>query len=84
MAVGGRRHDAYTCSDGRAQMLIDCNRCAMQGTRHCRDCVVTAILEPHAGEGALVIDADEERALRELASAGLVPAIRMRHRRETA
>lgn len=61
-------------------MIIDCDACAMQGTSHCRDCVVTALLEPAPQEGAVVIDATEERALRELARAGLVPEIRMRPR----
>jgi hypothetical protein len=61
-------------------MLIDCECCAMQGTAHCKDCVVSVLLEPSPREGAVVIDADEERALREMAGAGLIPEIRMRRR----
>lgn len=61
-------------------MLIDCDRCEMQDSHHCRDCVVSALLEPVPTEGAVVIDADEERAIRELARAGLIPEIRMRPR----
>ncbi len=61
-------------------MLIDCETCEMQNTRHCRDCVVSALLEPVPAEGAVVIDCDEERAIRELARAGLIPEIRMRPR----
>lgn len=65
-------------------MLIDCDGCAMHGTAHCRDCVVTWFIEPRPAEGAVVIDVTEERALRELARAGLVPEIRMRRRAEPA
>lgn len=64
-------------------MLIDCDRCAMQGTAHCRDCVVTCLLDPEP-RGGVVIDVDEERALRELSRAGLVGEIRMRRRAEPA
>ena len=56
----------------------------MQHSHHCKDCVVQALIEPaqRPGRGglAIVVDADEERALRELASAGLIPEIRMRKR----
>lgn len=63
-----------------ATLIIDCDRCAMQHTHHCRDCVVTALLDPAPGEGAIVIDVEEERALRRLADEGLIPEIRMRNR----
>jgi hypothetical protein len=56
----------------------------MQHSEHCKDCVVQALVEPTARKGALVVDADEERALRELASAGLIPEIRMRRRKNSA
>ena len=65
-------------------MLISCDTCAMQHTDHCNDCVVMAVVEPSPRTGALVIDADEERALRELADAGLIPEIRMRRRLDVA
>jgi hypothetical protein len=65
-------------------MLISCETCAMQHTDHCSDCVVMAVVDPSPRTGALVIDADEERALRELADAGLIPEIRMRRRLEVA
>lgn len=64
-------------------MLIDCDRCAMQGTAHCRGCVVASLLEPEP-RGGVIIDVAEERALRELARAGLVGEIRMRRRAEPA
>lgn len=62
-------------------MLIQCSSCAMQHTAHCDDCVVRALLEPSVRRSGVVVDAEEERALRELARAGLIPEIRMRGRR---
>jgi hypothetical protein len=53
----------------------------MQHSEHCRDCIVTALVAPSPRRAALVVDADEERALRELASAGLIPEIKMRRSR---
>jgi hypothetical protein len=65
-------------------MLISCDACAMQHTDHCRDCVVTALLDPSPRRHGVVVDAEEERALRELAGAGLIPEIRMRPKRVSA
>lgn len=65
-------------------MLISCDTCLMQHSDHCRDCVVSALVEPKPRRGAVVVDADEERALRELATAGLIPEIRMRNRMRPA
>jgi hypothetical protein len=56
---------------------IDCGECVMAGTAACDDCVVTFIVGREAGE-AVVVDVDEERALRALGDGGLVP--RLRHR----
>ena len=61
-------------------MLISCDTCAMQHTDHCHDCVVMAVMDPSPRAGGLVVDADEERAIRELAKAGLIPEIRMTRR----
>ena len=47
----------------------------MAGTTACDDCVVTFVVDREPGE-ALVIDAAEERAVRLLARAGLVPRLR--------
>ena len=52
-------------------MRIACDDCAMQGTDQCGDCVVTFILDRE--DDAVVVDADEARALRALRDAGLVP-----------
>jgi hypothetical protein len=55
-------------------MVIDCDECVMQGTDCCRDCVVTHILGREQGH-AVVLDLSEERAIRSLAAAGLVPRL---------
>jgi hypothetical protein len=47
----------------------------MQGTSACADCVVTFICSREPGE-AVVVDVAEERALRLLSGAGLLPALR--------
>jgi hypothetical protein len=54
-------------------MLISCDDCRMQGTDACDDCVVSYIVE--RPEGAVVFDAAEERALREMSRAGLLPGV---------
>jgi hypothetical protein len=59
--------------------IIDCDECALQGTAACDDCVVTFICSREP-EDAVLIDADEARAVRLLAEAGLVPALRHRRR----
>lgn len=61
-------------------MLISCDDCRMQGTDACKDCVVTYLLE--RPEGAVVFDADQERAIREMARAGLLPEVRWQRRSE--
>ena len=60
-------------------MRIDCDDCRMQHTSACEDCVVTFVLNREPGD-ALVIDADEERAVRLFADAGLLPGIRHERR----
>lgn len=57
------------------RLRIDCDACAHQGTARCEDCVVTFLLDRE--EGAVVVDADEARALRSLGQAGLVPLLRL-------
>jgi hypothetical protein len=56
-------------------LTIDCECCALRDTDACGDCVVTFLLgrEP---DDAVVIDAAEERAVRMLERAGLVPGLR--------
>ena len=62
-------------------MRIDCDECVMQGTEVCEDCVVTYLVRRRSHE-AVVLDLDEERALRRLAGAGLVPRLRHVNRRQ--
>jgi hypothetical protein len=54
---------------------VDCADCAHRDTPVCDDCVVSFIVgrEP---DDAVVIDADEARAVRLLTRAGLVPGVR--------
>jgi hypothetical protein len=47
----------------------------MEGSSHCEDCVVTFICERDPND-AVVIDVAEERAVRLLIDAGLVPGLR--------
>lgn len=61
-------------------LTIDCGDCVMAGTTACADCVVTFIVKRDPGD-AVVVDADEERALRALGEQGLVPRLRHRARR---
>lgn len=58
---------------------ISCGECAMRESDVCGDCVVTFICDREPDD-AVVIDVAEERAVRLLANAGLVP--RLRHARE--
>ncbi len=54
---------------------IDCADCTHQGTSVCDDCIVTFIVGREPGD-AIVVDADEARAVRLLEDAGLVPGVR--------
>jgi hypothetical protein len=54
---------------------IDCDACAHQGTSQCDDCVVSFLLDRE--DGAIVVDAEEARALRSLGQAGLVPLLQL-------
>jgi hypothetical protein len=56
-------------------MRIDCDECAMQGTEVCDDCVVTYLVRRRPAD-AVVLDLEEERALRQFGQAGLVPTLR--------
>jgi hypothetical protein len=54
---------------------IDCADCMHQNTTVCEDCVVS-FLVGRQPEDAIVVDADEARAVRMLEQAGLIPGIR--------
>jgi hypothetical protein len=55
--------------------VIDCDDCIGPSIGACDDCVVTFLCEREPDD-ALVIDVAEERALRMLADADLVPRLR--------
>ena len=63
----------------REPMRIACDDCTWQGTHRCDDCVVSFIVDREE-EGAVVVDADEARAIRRLGDAGLVPLLRLRRK----
>jgi hypothetical protein len=60
-------------------LTIDCDSCSLQHTNACDDCVVSFLLDREPDD-AVVIDADEARAMRMLEHAGLVPTLRFNSR----
>jgi hypothetical protein len=66
-------------SESKASLTIDCDCCQLQGTDACDDCVVSFLLQREPDD-AVVIDADEARAMRMLERAGLVPSLRFSSR----
>ncbi len=56
-------------------LVIDCDTCAHRDTSTCDDCVVSFLID-RSPKDAVVIDAEEARAVRLLADAGLVPDVR--------
>jgi hypothetical protein len=56
-------------------ITISCDDCTMLDTTTCDDCVVSFILD-RAPDDAVVIDAEEARAVRMLGDVGLVPRLR--------
>jgi hypothetical protein len=66
-------------TDSAKTVTIDCDCCTLRNTSACDDCVVSFLLEREP-EDAVVIDADEARAMRMLERAGLVPTLRFSSR----
>ena len=62
-----------------ASLSISCDDCVARDTDACADCVVSFICGRDPGD-AVIIDVAEERAVRLLAHAGLVPALRHKKR----
>jgi hypothetical protein len=62
--------------------VISCDECVMRRTSTCDDCVVTFLVDGPAAPGghpdALTLDVAEQRAVRLLAGAGLIPELRYR------
>lgn len=78
-------------SDTTLRISISCDTCVMRATSACDDCLVTHLCGADSADEALpagstrtreceavVLDLDELRAVRLLASAGLVPTLRHR------
>lgn len=72
---GDRSVDRSGDGSGDGAFTVDCADCSHRLTSVCDDCIVSFIVgrEP---EDALVVDADEARAVRLLEQAGLVPGVR--------
>ena len=58
-------------------ITVECETCVMRDTDACGDCVVTFLVDRDPDD-ALVIDAEEARAMRMLERAGLLPSLRFR------
>lgn len=58
-------------------LVISCDTCAVRDTDACNGCIVSFFCgEPEAVSGAIVLDFEQERALRVLAREGLIGEIR--------
>ena len=58
-------------------LVISCDTCVMQKTPTCDDCLMSFLCgDPH--ETAVVFNLAEQRAVRLLANAGMVPTLRHR------
>ena len=62
---------------GATTLTISCDRCSMRATSACDDCIVTYICEREPDD-SVVFDLAEQRAVRLLVQAGLVPTLRHR------
>ncbi len=59
---------------GMDVLHVDCGTCRARGPA-CADCVVSVLLGPVSD--ALVLDDDEQAALRAMAESGLLPPLRL-------
>lgn len=62
----------------RPALVLDCDECAMRATQACDGCVVSYLLD--RPEGAVIFDVAEERAIRSMSGAGLLPGVRFPRR----
>lgn len=60
-------------------IAISCDECRLQDSGACDDCLVTFVVGRDPDD-AVVIDAEEVRALRQLTHVGLVPSLRFSSR----
>ena len=77
-ASGSSEATLGRAGSAEAALTIDCDCCTLRNTDACDDCVVSFLLgrEP---DDAVVIDADEARAMRMLERAGLLPDPALQH-----
>lgn len=57
-------------------ITIDCESCVMQHSSACDDCVVSFICDRDP-EDAIVVNADEHRAIQRLSAGGMIPELRL-------
>ncbi|MDA2968492.1 MAG: hypothetical protein O3A62_04030 [Actinomycetota bacterium] len=77
-AIKATNNTASGNTDSLVDVLsISCDDCVMRATAACDDCVVSFFCED-SGAQAVVLDLEEQRTLRMLANAGLVPTLRHR------
>ncbi len=60
-------------------LTIDCFECQLQHSDACQDCLVSFVIDRDPKD-ALIIDVEEERAVRMLEKAGLLPRLRFAER----
>ena len=60
-------------------LTIDCFECQLQHSDACQDCLVSFVIDRDPKD-ALVLDVEEERAVRMLEKAGLLPRLRFAER----
>lgn len=60
-------------------LTIDCYECQLQHSDACQDCLVSFVIDRDPKD-ALIIDVEEERAVRMLEKAGLLPRLRFAER----
>jgi len=68
-----------TSQDSRIEgsVEISCETCIMRASAACDDCVVSFFCN-ESSESAVVLNLEEQRTLRMLANAGMVPTLRHR------
>lgn len=74
--AGAATRDGGPCHEESSQAIeVDCDRCVLADSEACDDCVVSFVVG-RPERRAVVVNAQEARAVRLLSSAGLVPALR--------
>lgn len=64
---------------GEVAVTISCDDCELRASRSCAGCLVSFVLDREPGD-AVILDAEEARAVRVLQRAGLVAPSRFRSR----